>query len=270
MAIYTDIASEIYTGRKGSLPRGVAYESHTSGDITVTSVQVRRSGLRRPKGTYITVELPDFERIDERNERYITAVTAQLRRLLPEKEPVLVVGFGDGRFSADALGPRTVEEIFVTRGFGPAFTRDLPALRPVAALALGPAGQTGLSAPERLAPLVKELCFGAVLCIDALCTKSPARLGCTVQISDAGLQPGAGLGSCAGEVNAEALGVPVIAVGVPTVMDAADCCPGSRGLIVTPREVRQVVSRAAKVLSLSVNRALQKNLTTGELRFLVS
>lgn len=270
MAIYTDIAGELFTGKKGTVPPGVQRESFSSGDITVTRVRVLQDGLRRPKGRYVTVELPDFSRIDDRSERYIGAVATEIEALVPKKGAVLVAGLGNPAVTADSLGPRTAEQIFVTRHFGAAFAQDMPALRPVASVSLGVEGKTGLSAPERLRPLVEKLEFKAVICVDALCTSSPGRLGCTVQVSDTGIQPGAGLGSCSGELSQKTLGVPVIAVGVPTVMDAGECCPGSRGLVVTPREIEPVVRRAVSVVSLAVNRALQKTLSAAELRFLLS
>lgn len=268
MAIYTDIASELWQKTKGQVPPGVKFETRYAGDVTVTRVDILREGLARRKGRYTTVDMPNFAYIDDRNRHYIGAIAHELANFLPEAGDVLVAGLGNAGVTADALGPAVCERILVTRHI-PVEPDEQPflKLRRVSAFCPGIEGKTGISAPESLRALVEKARPAAVLCVDSLCTSDPARLGCTVQLTDTGLCPG---GDEAKRLDAAVLGVPVISMGVPTVMDAADLCPTAHRLIVTPKEIDCIIARAATVLSLAINRALQKQLTVGELAFLTS
>ena len=115
MAVYTDIAAELYPESRGSVPRGVKTFTATASGIGLTRVEIERSGLRRPKGRYITLDMPQFAAIDDRNEAYVWAIASQLRALLPKEGLVLVAGVGNRAVTADALGPETADRVFVTR-----------------------------------------------------------------------------------------------------------------------------------------------------------
>ncbi len=261
MAVYTDIAAEFYPKNGKSMPRGVQVSVSSLYGLTCTRVQITRSGLLRPKGTYLTLDTPDFARIDEHDEACVRAVACQLRRLLPEKGAVLAAGIGNRSVTADALGPAAADGIFVTRHLCENSPSDIP-LRSVAAFSPGVAGETGFSAAELLQSAVSRFAPAAVLVIDSLCTADARRLGCSVQLSDAGLFP-----RSAPPLTRKTLGVPVVALGVPTVMEHA---PGAQGLVVTPREIDAVIRHAAALLSLAINKALQPALTVKELSFLTS
>lgn len=269
MAVYTDIAAEIWPPGKGSVPAGVSTHTASAAGISLTRVDVRRTGLRRPKGSYITLDMPAFAQIDERNEAYVWAIASQLRALLPREGLVLVAGVGNRAVTADALGPETADRVFVTRSLCAGRARgagggEVP-LRPVAAFAPGVEGATGLSTAELLASLVQALRPAAVLAVDSLCTSDVRRLGCSVQISTAGLWPRG-----AKALTAPALGAPVIALGVPTVMEAAGALHSRRPLVVTSKDIDAIIRRGATLLALAVNKALQPALTVGELSFLTS
>ena len=157
-------------------------------------------------------------------------------------------------------------------------------MRPVAVLAPGVLGSTGVESGEAVAALAAALRPGAVLAVDALAARSLSRLGCTVQLSDAGISPGEGVGNRRPSLRRESLGVPVIALGVPTVVDAAslacdltgnetaarEVTPRGASMIVTPREIDLLVDRAAAALAMAINRALNPSLSQEDFAALVS
>lgn len=268
MAVYTDIAAELWQKTKGHVPPGVQFETRYVGDVTVTRVDILRDGLARRKGRYVTVDMPNFAYIDDHSRRYIDAISHEVRNFLPETGDILIAGLGNASVTADALGPSVCERILVTRHIPVAEDeRAFLKLRNVAAVCPGIEGKTGLSAAQTLRALVQDMQPAAVLCVDSLCTGDVARLGCTVQLTDTGLCPG---GEESKRLDQEVLGVPVISMGVPTVMDAADLCKSAHRLIVTPKEIDFIIARAANVLSLAINRALQRDLSVAELSFLTS
>ena len=262
MAIYTDIAAELYPPQKGEVPRGVRVHTATASGIGLVRVDIEREGLRRAKGRYITLDMPRFSAIDDKNEAYVWAVASQLRSLLPKEGLVLVAGIGNRAVTADALGPETADKVFVTRhlceGAG---AQDLR-MRPVAAFAPGVEATTGLATAELLQRLTAKLKPAAVLCVDSLCTASSRRLGASVQISTAGLTP-----NNAPALTRQSLGAQVVALGVPTVMEVDN---GARARVVTPKDIDAIIRRAANLLSLAINKALQPAFSVGELSFLTS
>ena len=184
----TDMADELYAAPACSaLPGGVRVATARHDGVTVTRVEIAREGLERPRGRYVTLEVPRVSVLDERDSGVIEQAAAELRALLPPEGPVLVLGVGNRRVTADALGPRTVQKIFVTMGAGSRL--PLPGIRPVAAVAPGVSGATGLSLQQLAGALVRELRPSALLCVDSLCSSEPERLGRTLQFSDTGLCP---------------------------------------------------------------------------------
>lgn len=266
MAVYTDIAAELWQKNEQNVPKGVRVETRYAGDVTVTRVDIRQKGLARRPGRYVTVDMPHFAYIDHRARHYVGAIAHELKNMLPPAGEILVAGLGERTIAADALGPAVCSRVFVTRHIPVAEDeRELIRLRQVTAVCPGTEGRTGLSPGETLGALVKAIRPAAVLCVDSLATSDPARLGCTVQITDTGICPG---GEERKRLDSRLLGVPVIGMGVPTVMDAAEVCPAAHRLVVTPKEIDLIIDRAARVLSLAINRALQKELSVGELQFI--
>ena len=205
----TDLADELF-GQPGktALPAGVRVATARQGGVTITRVEISREGLARPRGRYVTLEVPSVSLLDERDSAVIEAAAAELRPLLPPEGPVLVLGVGNRRVTADALGPRTVQKVFVTMG-----PRTVPVqgIRPVAAVAPGVSAATGLSLQQLAGALVRELRPAALLCVDSLCSAEPERLGRTLQFSDTGLHPAQPDHSR--HLDAARLGVPVLAAG---------------------------------------------------------
>ena len=130
---FTDMADELFGTAEGALPAGVRLATAKRGGVTVTRVEIAREGLSRPRGRYVTLEMPSVSVLDERDADVIETCAAELRALLPPEGPVLVLGVGNRRITADALGPRTVQRILVTMGAGTA--PPVRGLRPVAAVA---------------------------------------------------------------------------------------------------------------------------------------
>ena len=139
----TDMADELFRGPETELPAGVRLATAKRGGVTVTRVEIAREGLARPRGRYVTLEMPSVSVLDERDTDVIETGAAELRALLPPEGPVLVLGIGNRRVTADALGPRTAQKILVT--MGPQHTLPVRGIRPVAALAPGVSGDTGLT-----------------------------------------------------------------------------------------------------------------------------
>ena len=150
----TDLADELF-GQPGktALPAGVRVATARQGGVTITRVEIAREGLARPRGRYVTLEVPSVSLLDERDSAVIEAAAAELRPLLPPEGPVLVLGVGNRRVTADALGPRTVQKVFVTMG-----PRTVPVqgIRPVAAVAPGVSAATGLSLQQLDAPVFRH------------------------------------------------------------------------------------------------------------------
>ena len=270
MEYRTDLAVE-YT-------REAEQEREETGPFAVT--RLTHAGSR-----YVTVESPPFSDTVDTGE-LAGLLAAELSALLPETGPVLVVGLGNRFITPDALGPRMADRVLATRHIGGELTRvtGLTDLRPVAVLAPGVLGSTGVESGEAVAALAAALRPAAVIAADALAARSLSRLGCTVQLSDAGISPGEGVGNRRPSLRRESLGVPVIALGVPTVVAAESLAadltgdegaaqsvaPRGARMIVTPREVDLLVDRAAAVLAMAVNRALNPSLSAEDFRALVS
>ncbi len=256
---YTDMADELYTAARTAEAAGVRMAVTRSGSVTITRVEISRDDLERPKGRYVTLETPSVNVLDERDEEVIETAANELRALLPAEGPVLVLGVGNRRVTADALGPRTVQKIFVTMGVKRV---PVPGIRPVAAVAPGVSAATGLTLQQLAGALVRELHPAALICVDSLCSMEAHRLGRTMQFSDTGLCPAQP--DSTKHLNAAQMGVPVIAAGIPTLMESEE----SKNLVVTPRELDSVISHGAALLGAAINRALQPRLSIAQLCWL--
>lgn len=201
-------------------------------EIKVTKVVIEsRNGakmLGKAMGTYITLEAPNMAHPDENYHEEISRELArQLKELLPQKEEplnVLIVGLGNREVTADSLGPRVVDNLTITRHMVMEFGKaayDGRMMHLVSGLIPGVMAKTGMESQEIICGVVKQTTPDVVLVIDALAARSIKRLNRTIQISNAGIHPGSGVGNHRNSIQEENLGVPVIALGVPTVVDAA-------------------------------------------------
>lgn len=232
--------------------------------------------LGKPRGSYLTIDLTTFwQRKADFFERAVRAVGGQLKELLPAEGPALVIGLGNAAMTPDAVGPLAVDSVLVTRHLISAMPRQFAGFRPVAVFRTGVLGTTGVESAEAVRGLVAEVRPALVIAIDALASRRVGRVCCTVQLSDTGIIPGSGVGNHRAALNRETLGVPVLAVGVPTVVDAATLAAdlleesgiaefdekrlrhGKRGLMVTTGDIDAQVRDLSKVVGYGVNWALQ-------------
>ena len=260
-----------------SLPDGVDCEEFKKGEALITKITIKdeigAATLKKPIGIYTTVEVPPFTD-NFKNEELISAITESLKELIPSKGSALVVGLGNREITPDALGPKVASGILATRQITDEIRRisGIEGMRNVSVLAPGVLGQTGIEAFNLLHAVTGEIKPAFLIVIDALASRYLKRLGCTVQMSDSGIEPGAGVGNARREISRKTLGVPVIAVGVPTVVDAATLVsdltggsgeianPEGRQMIVTPREIDLLISRASALIADCINRALHPNI----------
>lgn len=287
--IRTDLAVERREMCRGGDPPGVRMERSDNGDCVTTVIEILNEAgaeaIQKPVGTYITLETDGFPDSASLSDGRLDALCEALEQLLPREGHILAVGLGNTDITPDALGPECASQIIATRHLPEETKKELglPALRTVSVLTPGVAGKTGIESTEIIASVVQRVKPAAVLTVDALAARSVSRLAKTVQLCDTGIQPGSGVGNCRKAVDRETLGVPVIAVGVPTVVDAAslahdvlgayeDCAdaPGEYAeMMVTPRDTDVITSSAARFIALAVNCVLQKELTREEIAALM-
>ncbi len=291
MNFRTDLAIERREYREKETLDGVLSKTETIDGIKVTTIEIiNEQGeklLGKPEGRYITLETDKLYKSSEAFSSASKVLCDELRRLLPEKGTVLVAGLGNEDITPDALGPKSLGLLLATRHISSEFADSLGLgeLRSVAGIVPGVLGKTGIETVEIIGGVVKRISPCCVIVIDALASRSTGRLGTTVQICDTGVAPGSGVGNRRRGINCETLGVPVIAVGVPTVVDAltmaADVFEKAgvelpetdfsehRQMMVTPKEIDSLIDKAAHLIAMGINTALQKELTAGEIAEIV-
>ena len=227
--------------------------------------------IGKSSGRYITAILPPLSDDEKDLEKKALVLGEYLRSLLPKEGSVLVVGLGNEAITPDALGPRAASMVLATRHIQGEFARSvgLDDLRSTVVLKPDVLGNTGMESSEIVAGVCDVLRPAAVIAVDALAARSLERLGCTVQLSDTGISPGSGVGNNRRALNRETLHLPVIGVGVPTVVDAATlaqdltgvateaAAPRGAQMMVTPREIDLVIARAARLIAMTIHAALQ-------------
>lgn len=233
-------------------------------EITITSDKAGEP-IGKPRGRYITVETHDLSKYPDSFEDVVECVAEEIRKLSGDGS-ILVIGLGNKEITPDALGPQAVSRVVATRHIADELpdSHELSGLRSVSAIATGVLGQTGIEASEVVRAICERTKPSAVIAIDALACSDTERLGCTVQICDAGISPGSGVENARKELSQRTIGVPVIAVGVPTVVDMHTIVESLTGqevssdrpnMMVTTRDVDRLIGRAAKLIGYAVDRA---------------
>ncbi|MBO4926016.1 MAG: GPR endopeptidase [Clostridia bacterium] len=303
MQVRTDLAMECRA--LGEETAGVMKRAYRRGSIEEIHVAIEteeaEKALGKPRGEYVTLCHPQILRAEAEERLALSrAVADAVRPLLPPFGDVMVVGLGNRHVTADALGSRVVESMMVTRHLKGTEPEGLHGrLRGVCAIAPGVLGVTGMETAEIVKGTVERTRPAAVIAIDALAARESGRICTTVQITDTGIQPGSGVGNHRRGLTRETLGVPVIAVGVPMVVYAAviardaltlllsdmglaeeEHAPaldaltekvvktGLGDLVVTPREVDEMVGMVARILADGLNMALQPRLSEEEIQAL--
>jgi len=231
---YTDLALEIaenlQSGDNKEL-EGLQMDMQQEGNTKITTVSITNDtgadAMGKPIGKYITIESPKIKANDiDAHEQIMGVLVNKLADLrdglkIPPNGTILVVGLGNRNVAPDALGPMVVSKLLVTRHILDNLPNDIAGtLRPLAAIAPGVMGMTGIETAEAVKGLVMHVKPALVIAIDALAARSIVRINQTIQLTDTGISPGAGVGNRRMALNIDTLGVPVIAIGVPTVVDA--------------------------------------------------
>ena len=294
MAFRTDLAVEAIENHKtaAALPH-VRQSDRTLEGFAVHEVRILSEDAAReigkPQGRYLTLELDALIRPEEDAfPRACKALSTLLRELLPHPNdgPVLIAGLGNRMITPDAIGPQTADHVIATRHLvaqSPAIFADW---RPVSALAPGVLGQTGVETGEVICGVLDRVRPAAVIAVDALAAGRLSRLLRTVQLADTGITPGAGVGNARAALNKETLGVPVIAVGVPTVVDGATlaheissqlgqpACEAlddlSQPVMITTRDIDREVADISRMIGYAVNMALHPHLSVADIDLYLS
>lgn len=273
MSIRTDLAAEAafsaLQGRSEGIKQQIR-QGRTS-KITEITIETDEAGkaIGKGKGKYITVEAasPYAEFTEQADD-----IADELKKLCGCDNNILIIGLGNSGITPDALGPKAVSGIIATRHLRDELPKGhfLSGLHSVSALATGVLGQTGIEVAEITKAVCDRTSPECVIVIDALACADSSRLGTTVQLTDTGISPGSGVQNSRKELSQRTLGVPVVAVGVPTVIDMHTIYENMSGrspeknlpnMMVTPRDIDRIIDRTAKLIAHALNRAFQPDLS---------
>lgn len=244
--IRTDLAleaKEIYQSTADKLDTlpGVETQEEEKEGVYITRVRVASKegsdALGKPQGNYITIEIPGIHTADTEVYEMVCGVLAdEMSKLvkIPEKGEVLVVGLGNHSITADSMGPKAVEKLMVTRHL----IQHIPEyiderVKPVSSIAPGVLGTTGIETGEIVKGVIEKIKPSLVIAIDALAARRIDRINTTIQITDTGINPGSGIGNKRQGLNKDTLGIPVIAIGVPTVVDASTMAKDTIDMVIS-------------------------------------
>ncbi|MBR7131942.1 MAG: GPR endopeptidase [Clostridia bacterium] len=268
MGVRTDLAIELLNGQE---QEGVRLENREKGGVKITETEIiteeAEKRLSKPRGKYVTLEFESVERLNS-FDNIIEALKEEVTKLLPQDfQSILVVGLGNSEITADSIGPAVSARLLATRHIAGKFAESigLKGLKSVSVVAPNVLGKTGIEAAEIIKGIVEKTKPQAVVVTDALASSSINRLFRTVQLCNTGISPGSGVKNSRKELSPEVLGVPVIAVGVPTVVDAltlaaeiTDSQPVfDTDMVVTPKDADLLCHRISEIISHALNLALQ-------------
>ena len=280
--------------RQTELP-GVEARDRVTEGFHVTTVKILNEEgereLQKPVGTYVTIELDAFiKREDAAFNRGVAAVSREISDLLKiEKDQrVLVVGLGNGAITPDAIGPKTARHTMVTWHLVDRIPEHFGSMRRVSVLESGVLGTTGIESSDVIRAITEQIRPDKIIAIDALASRKLSRVCRTIQLADTGIVPGSGVYNDRRAINAETLGVPVLALGVPTVVEAGTLAADLMGqaeqkeikpsdfqeyggsMIVTPKEIDAYVGDVSKLLGYGINLALHQDITIDDINLFLS
>lgn len=297
MNFRTDLALERTEYIEKEKLDGIKTEHREINDVVITTITViNEKGeklLSKPRGKYITIEVGSFMKNADLFSEKLDAVSNEVASLIPKEGTVLVVGLGNEKITPDALGPKCISLILATRHISKEFAKSIgfQNLRSVAASVPGVLGTTGIETAESIEGIVQKVKPSVIIVVDALAARSVERLGTTIQITDTGVSPGSGVGNKRSRIDKESMGVPVIAIGVPTVVDAVTMAAdilekagmsekeienivktekNNELMMVTPKEIDNVIDRAASLVAMGINTALQPDIPKEDILAIVS
>lgn len=265
---------------------GVEYHQDTQHGVKIHTMNICSEGaakvLCKPTGQYYTMSLGKIlKRQDDGFQDCVNCASELFRKLLNEPKSCLIACLGNPDITPDAIGPICAKYLMVTRHLKDTMPDVFSDFSSVSVICPGVLGTTGIESATIIKSAVSAVKPDVVIAIDALAAASIDRLCNTIQICNAGIEPGSGVGNHRNPLNADTLGVPVISAGVPTVVDAATLIQGLTGdypeqgsqaaaeMMVTPREIDTLVNDSAKLLAYAINLALHPNLSINEIDFFV-
>ncbi len=310
ISVRTDLAMEACELlSKEETYKGIETEMKRTDGIEITTVRITNDNaaeaVGKPKGTYISIEADKMKGADADFRQKVIEITADMLKTVlnsDRKKNILVAGLGNRYITPDSLGPKVVAKILVTRHIRDTLSDKIDdSVASVAAIAPGVMGITGIETAEILKGIIERIKPDAVIAIDALAARRTSRINSVIQIADSGISPGSGVGNKRMLLNEESLGVPVIGIGVPTVVSAATLVndsmerilsamaeaseeklfyntlnnlgderealiaellePYAENMFVTPKEVDEVIERLAEIISNAINIAVHPALT---------
>lgn len=300
--------------QENRLPPGVEMENAGDDEVKITRIRITsptgEASIGKPMGNYITLEVPSLKDNDtEVYRKTIYAMANELKRIIPLKDDskILIIGLGNWNVTPDALGPKVISNLMVTKHLLEYLPDQVDkGIRPVSAISPGVLGTTGIETGEIVMGIVDKVKPDVLIAIDALAAKNMQRVNTTIQIADTGIAPGSGVGNKRMEISKNTINMPVVAIGVPTVVDAATMAsetidlvldsmikqakqgtefynmlkdvnrdekygmikellePYVGNLIVTPKEIDDVVKRVSKVIANGLNIALHEGITLSD------
>jgi len=294
MIFRTDLALERVNSKKlqGKI-KGVQQKVTSYDNMVITDIKIRTpkasAQLQKDIGEYITIEVPSFSDWIITDNTYIDIIGKHIEKLIkPKNGTTLVVGLGNLDITSDSLGIKTINRVLATRHISEEVIRvsGIGSLSKVATFCTSVMGKTGIETAEIIKGLVKTILPSTVILVDALACSDIGRLGSTIQISNTGISPGSGVNNKRREINKDFLGVDVISIGVPTVVDAVTLAEEVVGadirgtmtteqfnkmgfMMVTPKEIDLLVNRSSNVLGLAINKALQPHISVEDINFLI-
>ncbi len=269
----TDLALESYESSAATKLDGVTVREN--GNVTTVKV-INENGakaLGKPLGSYVTLEVKSFVNDTDIFDGRLNSFADVLSSILPVKmNSVLVAGLGNKNITADSLGPKTNSYVLSTRHIVDELRRSsgLEGLFCVSSVETGVLGETGIETAELIRGISEQIRPSCIITVDALAATSMERLGTTVQFSDSGISPGSGVGNHRHEISQKTVGVPVISIGIPTVVSTSVLSKeGKSGAYVTPREIDRICEQGAKLIGMGINVCLHKGLSAKDLYALV-
>jgi spore protease len=268
----TDLAVECVTEEiiSEGITRRIRGENFKITEIEIENDECGQK-IGKPKGHYVTLENSSLSLFSGDYNNMVHELSEEIGKFIP-KGHIMVSGLGNDDITPDALGVYTAENIIATRHLKGEMQEDefFRSLRPVSVLVSGVIGNTGIETMEIIKSVTDKIKPSAVIAVDALACADMSRLGTTIQISDSGICPGSGVQNKRKELSAKTLGVPVIAIGVPTVMDMytiIENCTGKNAdenipnMLVTPKDIDKIINHCSMLISMGINLALQDNLS---------
>lgn len=296
MNFRSDLALDRISIERIDFENGISNQIEEFQNLKITTTDVlseyASSKIQKEIGRYITIDVLSFADWSVTDNDYIEKIAETIRSLFDKKEgTTLVVGLGNDEITPDALGIMTVQKILSTRHISEEIKRsaNLTCLKSVACFCPSVTGKTGIETFESIKSIVDFVKPTNVIVIDALACKDIERLSCTIQISNTGISPGSGVQNKRKEISKKTLGCNVISIGIPTVVDALTLCNSCfsdddfnrlnissdkinllKNMMVTPKEIDLILKRAAYLLSISLNKAIQTDVSVEDLIFLTN